>query len=67
MSTAIASNPFFAKLHANRGMMFPAAVIALLMVFLVPVPPAVLDFLLLVNMTLSVLVMVTTIYVQSPL
>ena len=66
MSVAI-SNPLFAKLHANRGMIFPLAVIRLLMVILVPLPPAVLDFLLLFNMTLSVMVLVTTIYVQSPL
>ncbi len=66
MSVAI-SNPLFAKLHANRGMIFPLAVISLLMVILVPLPPAVLDFLLLFNMTLSVMVLVTTIYVQSPL
>ena len=67
MATAVASNPFFAKLHANRGMVFPFAVISLLMVILVPLPAAVLDFLLIVNMTLSVIVMVTVIYVQSPL
>ncbi len=66
MAVAV-SNPFFAKLHANRGMIFPLAVISLLMVILVPLPPAVLDFLLLFNMTLSVMVLVTTIYVQSPL
>ena len=66
MATAIA-NPIFARLHANRGMIFPMAVIGLLMVILVPLPPAILDFLLLMNMTLSVIVMVTTIYVQSPL
>lgn len=63
----VVSNPLFAKLHANRGMIFPLAVISLLMVILVPLPPAVLDFLLLFNMTLSVMVLVTTIYVQSPL
>jgi flagellar biosynthesis protein FlhA len=61
------SNPIFATLHANRGMIFPVAVIGLLLVILVPLPPAVLDFLLVMNMTLSVIVMITTIYVQSPL
>src|SRR4029077_20937234 len=67
MSIAVASNPIFAKLHANRGLVFPMAVISLLMVILVPLPPAVLDFLLIMNITLSIIVMVTTIYVQSPL
>jgi flagellar biosynthesis protein FlhA len=67
MATAIGVNPIFAKLHENRGMLFPMAVISLLMVILVPLPPPVLDFLLIVNITLSVIVLVTTIYVQSPL
>jgi flagellar biosynthesis protein FlhA len=66
MAVAI-SNPLFARLHANRGMIFPMAVIGLLMVILVPLPSAVLDFMLIMNMTLSVIVMVTVIYVQSPL
>src|SRR5437879_181001 len=66
MATAV-SNPIFLKLRENRGMIFPLAFISLLMVILVPLPPAVLDFLLVVNITLSVIVMVTTIYVQSPL
>src|SRR5437660_4762458 len=67
MATATGVNPIFAKLHENRGMLFPMAVISLLMVILVPLPPPVLDFLLIVNITLSVIVLVTTIYVQSPL
>src|SRR5438067_11365026 len=66
MATAV-SNPIFIKLRENRGMIFPLGFISLLMVILVPLPPAVLDFLLIVNITLSVVVMVTTIYVQSPL
>jgi flagellar biosynthesis protein FlhA len=65
--SAIASNPFFARLHENRGMVFPIAFIALLGVLLVPLPTEVLDFLLVANITLSVLVLVTTIYVRTPL
>jgi flagellar biosynthesis protein FlhA len=65
--TAIASNPFLAKVHANRGMIFPLASISLLLVILVPLPTQVLDLLLVFNLTLSVVVLVTTIYVQSPL
>ena len=48
-------------------MVFPLAFITLLMVILVPLPTPVLDFLLVVNLTLSVIVLVTTIYVKSPL
>src|SRR5436853_2965198 len=67
MASVATTNPIFIKLRENRGMIFPLAFISLLMVILVPLPPAVLDFLLIVNITLSVIVMVTTIYVQSPL
>src|SRR6266513_421948 len=67
MSTAVAVNPLFARLHANRGMIFPLALITLLLVILVPLPTQILDFLLVINITLSVVVLVTTIYVTSPL
>ena len=66
MATAV-PNPIIAKLHENRGMLLPLAFIGLLMVILLPLPSAVLDFLLIINLTLSVIVLVTTIYVQSPL
>src|SRR3954468_15378275 len=63
----LATNPFVLKLHANRGMIFPVAFIGLLVVILVPLPPFILDILLVTNITLSVIVLVTTIYVRSPL
>ncbi|HUB24577.1 MAG TPA: flagellar biosynthesis protein FlhA [Tepidisphaeraceae bacterium] len=66
MST-IASNPILSKIHANRGMIFPLAFMSLLLVLLVPLPPEVLDFMLIINMTMSAIVMVSTIYVKSPL
>ncbi|HEX3356708.1 MAG TPA: flagellar biosynthesis protein FlhA [Tepidisphaeraceae bacterium] len=67
MATAVFSNPILARLHDNRGMLFPMALITLLLVILVPLPTPVLDLLLTVNITLSVVVLVTTIYVKSPL
>jgi flagellar biosynthesis protein FlhA len=66
MST-IASNPVVVAVHANRGMIFPLALIGLVMVILVPLPTGVLDFLLVCNITLSVIILVTTVYVRSPL
>src|SRR5688572_13182392 len=66
MST-IATNPWIVKVHANRGMIFPLAFISLLLVILVPLPTFCLDFLLVVNITISVIILVTTIYVKSPL
>ena len=63
-----ASNPDpHSRFTKNRGMIFPLAFISLLGVILVPLPTGVLDILLIFNLTLSVIVMVTTIYVQSPL
>src|SRR5436190_8771336 len=67
MAAVAVQNPIFARLHDNRGMIFPLALITLLLVILVPLPTQVLDLLLVVNITLSVVVLVTTIYVKSPL
>jgi len=67
MATAVAPNPILQRLADNRGMVFPLAFITLLLVILVPLPTQVLDFLLVVNITLSVIILVTTIYVKSPL
>jgi flagellar biosynthesis protein FlhA len=48
-------------------MILPVALILLLLVILVPLPTQILDFLLIVNVTMSVIVLVTTLYVKSPL
>ncbi|HEY0009444.1 MAG TPA: FHIPEP family type III secretion protein, partial [Tepidisphaeraceae bacterium] len=65
--SAVASASWMSRLQDNRGMLFPVACIVLLMVILVPLPPSVLDFLLILNIAISVIVLVTTIYVKSPL
>ena len=64
---SIASNPFFIKVHQNRGLLFPSALILLLLVILMPLPASILDLLLICNITLSVIVLVTTVYISSPL
>src|ERR1700734_1124830 len=64
---SIASHPLFVKLHQNRSLLFPLAFITLLLVIVLPLPSFVLDLLLVANITMSVIVLVTTIYVQSPL
>jgi len=66
MATAT-TNPILLKLQENRALLFPLSLIGLLGVILVPLPPAVLDLLLVVSMALSIVVLVTTIYVKSPL
>jgi flagellar biosynthesis protein FlhA len=67
MTAAVATHPFLHRLHENRGMIFPIALIGLLMVILVPLPTFVLDLLLVFNLSISVMILVTTIYVKSPL
>jgi flagellar biosynthesis protein FlhA len=67
MATAVAANPILQSIQRNRGMVLPFAAIALLMVILVPLPTWMLDFLLVINLTLSAIVLVTTIFVNSPL
>src|SRR4051794_31491266 len=66
MST-LAANPVLLKVHENRGMILPLAFVSLLLVILIPLPAFALDFLLVCNITISVIVLVTTIYVTSPL
>src|SRR5439155_25022550 len=66
MASAVATNPIFSAIQRNRGMILPFAAIALLMVILIPLPPTVPDFLLVLNLTLSAIVLVTTIFVNSP-
>jgi flagellar biosynthesis protein FlhA len=64
---AIPSHPLMLKIRENRGMIFPIAFISLVLVILVPLPTQVLDVLLCFNITLSIIVMVTTIYISSAL
>jgi flagellar biosynthesis protein FlhA len=71
MSTAAATastpNPIFAFFAKNRDLLFPIAFISLIVVILVPLPTPIIDLLLVMNITLSVIVLATTIYVKSPL
>ena len=46
MSSFAAPHPLIARLRDNRGLIFPFFFIALLVVILAPLPPAVLGFLL---------------------
>jgi flagellar biosynthesis protein FlhA len=67
MATGTPSNSIFQKLHEHRGMIFPLAFVGMLVVLLVPLPTPVLDFLLVFNITVSVIVLVTAVHVKSPL
>jgi flagellar biosynthesis protein FlhA len=65
--STLASNPIFVRLQQNRGLLIPVSLISLLVVLVVPLPPALLDLLLVLNLTISVIVLLTTLYVKSPL
>jgi flagellar biosynthesis protein FlhA len=54
-------------LRRGQDLILPLAIIASVLVILVPMPPALLDVLLSGNITLSVIVLLTTIYVRTPL
>ncbi len=50
-----------------RGLFIPAAFISLIMVIMVPLPTWMLDILLSTNLTLAVIILVSVLFVQSPL
>ncbi|WP_246151424.1 flagellar biosynthesis protein FlhA [Rubripirellula reticaptiva] len=50
-----------------RDLVLPLGIIGCLVVILVPLPPALMDLLLAANITVGVIVLVTTIYISTPL
>lgn len=54
-------------IRRGQDLILPVAIIASVLVILVPLPPALMDILLAANITVAVIVLLTTIYVQSPL
>ncbi|MCG8447955.1 MAG: flagellar biosynthesis protein FlhA, partial [Pirellulales bacterium] len=53
--------------HRAQDLILPVAIIASVLVIMVPLPPALMDVLLAGNITIAVIVLLTTIYVRSPL
>ena len=54
-------------LQRGQDLIFPVAIIASVLVILVPLPSALLDILLAANITVAVIVLLTTVYVSTPL
>jgi flagellar biosynthesis protein FlhA len=50
----------------NKDVLFVAAILSVVMTIFVPLPPFVLDFLLVISITLAVLILMTVIYVREP-
>ena len=51
----------------RRGVVLPAAALALILVILVPLPTAVMDLLLMINIALAGVVLLTVMYIGGPL
>jgi len=51
----------------NRGLVFPVLIVTSVLVLIAPLPPMLMDVLLACNITISVVILLTTIYVQRPL
>ncbi|TVQ61710.1 MAG: flagellar biosynthesis protein FlhA [Phycisphaerales bacterium] len=51
----------------QRGLIVPIGFVSLLVVLLVPLPPAIMDALIAFNISLGVIVLLTTIYMSKPL
>ncbi len=67
MAAALTIPPFLLKLHHHRGLIVPVGFVLLLVVILVPLPPVLLDLLISLNISLAVVVLLTTIYMKRPL
>jgi len=56
-----------AAVHAYRGLILPIVAAGLIFAMLVPIPPALMNVLLVGNIALAAVILLTTIYVASPL
>ena len=59
--------PWVERLHAHRGLIVPLGFVFLLSVILVPLPPVAMDLLISLNISLAVIVLMTTIYMKRAL
>jgi flagellar biosynthesis protein FlhA len=57
--------PGAGRIHL-RGLVLPVAIIGAILVFVIPLSPHVLDILLLINVTVAVVVLLTTLSIRSP-
>ncbi|MDO4549935.1 MAG: flagellar biosynthesis protein FlhA [Planctomycetia bacterium] len=65
---SIFEHPFTTLLlRHTRNFLFPVVLLASIFIIVVPLPPMIMDILLSVNITLAVLILITTIFVKTPL
>ena len=60
-------SPILAFIERNRNLLLPMAALSLIFVVLMPLPTSVMDFLLVMNIGGSALILMTVMYVSSPL
>jgi len=60
-------NGLLERIGKHRGFIVPLGFVGLLIVLLVPLPPAILDILIAINISLGVIVLLTTIYLDRAL
>ncbi len=64
----LASMPdWMRRIHSWRGYIVPISFVLMMGVLLVPLPPAAMDVLICINISLSVIILLTTIYMDHPL
>ena len=67
MASVVAPRAAITPLARLRELVLPVAIIASVLVILVPLPSALMDLLLASNITIAVIMLLTTIYVRTPL
>ncbi len=51
----------------HHGLLLPICVMSMILVILIPLPTGIMDVLLLINITLSIIVLMTVMYMEGPL
>jgi flagellar biosynthesis protein FlhA len=67
MAITVDNNSVLRFVARNRGLLFPTCAAALIFVILIPLPTIAMDFLLLANLLVSTVVLMTVMYLRSPL
>lgn len=60
------SSPFTSLWRRSSGLVLPLVIVGAILVFVIPVPPGLLDVLLSANLTLAVVVLLTTLAIRTP-
>ena len=67
MAAGALASPSAASSRGWQDFILPVALVASVLVILAPLPPALLDLFLSINIALSIVILLTTVYVRTPL